>query len=355
MWHESHLEFDADGNVVGAPSPGTVAQLRSPEQKLTLDTSGSGPVLIVSTSPSVAAGLPLDPAEADRGALVAFLGQVPIRCRGPIRCGDQLVPSGSHDGTAVALTPTTTGVPDVDALGVAMEDSPPPVKPKKRTGSTADSAELGEASGLLNEEGGKEHTVLCFVRWNHAVRRELRDEIDKVAAQMHGTALSVLVYLTAFVAAGLVALHSTLLVVLAADNTGRDEANTLDRHAKRLRSWIFFLGLVALVLLVSIFIIFTTAVPYRRILAGSCASCLTLLFASFGLDRKSRLYVALTFCLVVLSLCYHALLCCIALKLRREQTKPRSLVSCTPSLVRWTRRLLPVCCILGVFACVFAT
>lgn len=41
---------------------GDVVQLRSPEQKITLDTShpDCGPILVVSTSPSVAAGKPKD-------------------------------------------------------------------------------------------------------------------------------------------------------------------------------------------------------------------------------------------------------------------------------------------------------
>ena len=150
--------------ALAAPPPGSVVQLRSPEQRLTLDTSGDGPCMIVSTSPSVAAGMPVDRAVAARGAFVAFLGQVPVRVRGGVDCGDALVPSGAGDGVAVAArAPGTSKVagavrgrrgarpreaarhrPDLDALGVAMEPSP--------------------------SDG--EHTIHAFVRWNHAVRRE---------------------------------------------------------------------------------------------------------------------------------------------------------------------------------------
>ena len=34
---------------------------------------------------------------------VAYCGRVPVRCRGPVSCGDVLLPSGDDDGLAVAL------------------------------------------------------------------------------------------------------------------------------------------------------------------------------------------------------------------------------------------------------------
>lgn len=348
LWDETHLAFDADGGVAETPPPGSVVQLRSPEQKLTLDTSASGPVLIVSTSPSVAAGLPVDPAVADRGALVAFLGQVPVRCRGIVKCGDQLVPSGLDDGTAVALEATAGAVPTVDALGVAMEDSP----------SSNKHADLEEGRGLLSEDS--EHVVLCFVRWNHAVRRELNLEMEKVVDQMHGTFLSVLVYATAFVAAGVVALLAALLVVRTADTTGKagsTDRGALARHDQRLRSWIYFLALLSFILLVALVAVFTTAVPHLRLLAAAGAFLLGLLsaaeIAASSNHRHSNDYTALTFLLLVCALLYHALLCFAALKLRYHQTQPKSIVTCSPTCFTWARRLLPCCCILGIFLCIF--
>ena len=77
-------------------TPGTVVRLAS--RRLTLDTRGSGPCLVTSTSPSLAAGVPYS---EEKGATCAFLGQVPVRCRGPVRCGDLLVPSGLNDGVAI--------------------------------------------------------------------------------------------------------------------------------------------------------------------------------------------------------------------------------------------------------------
>jgi len=350
LWREEHLEYDAAGRVVAAPPPGSVAQLRSPEQKLSLDTSGAGPVLIVSTSPSVAAGLPVDPDEADRGALVAFLGQVPIRCRGLVCCGDQLVPSGRHDGTAVALPPSV-GVPALDALGVAMEDTP-----RRGDDDDDDKLEAGRllAAGPADEED-EEHEILCFVRWNHAVRRELKDEMEKVVMEVHGTMTSVLVYVTALVAAGVVALDATLLVVVAADAGGaRDSTNALKRHAHRLRSWLYFLGLVSLVLFAALLATFSTAVPRLRLLLAAFLALLALLTAETT-ARPADIHLLLTFLLLLVSLLYHALLCTSALKLRRDQTQPNALLSCSPNVARLARRLLPCCCILAIFLCIFVT
>ena len=111
--------------------PGTVVRLVA--RKLSLDTThGSGPCLVTSTSPSLAAGVPC---ADDGGATCAFLGQVPVRCRGPVRCGDLLVPSGLSDGVAIGRRCSDRE----DALGVALESGDSP--------------------------HDMEHTVLCLVRW----------------------------------------------------------------------------------------------------------------------------------------------------------------------------------------------
>lgn len=350
QWDDRHLDFAANGDVVGSPPPGTVTQLRSPEQKLTLDTTGgAGPVLIVSTSPSVAAGIPVDPRQADHGALVAFLGQVPVRCRGIVRCGDQLVPSGLGDGTAVAFSADDYQFPQfVDALGVAMEDSPT-VKNEKEKMKEEDAMERGEGEGLLCDE--KEHTILCFVRWNHAVRRELKDEMGKVVIQMHGTMLSVLVYATAFVSAGVVALLFMLLIIFTADKTSGDaDRSVLERHGKRLRSWILFLGLVALFCLLALVFTFTTAIPYLKLLSVSGLVVISFRIACAETGDNATL----TAFLILFALLYHALLCFSALKLRRDQTKPNSCVTCSPTCLTWARRIFPCCCIIAIFFCIFA-
>ena len=128
--------------------PGTVVQLR--EKRLSLDTSGRGPCLVVSSTPAVAAGLP-EGAEKEKGALVAFIGQTPVRCRGRVDAGDALVPSGLHDGTAVALpvflsSKGSKSFPD--AIGIALESN-------------------GFADDDTSDDNSDETIILTFVRWNH--------------------------------------------------------------------------------------------------------------------------------------------------------------------------------------------
>ena len=131
------------------PPPGSVVCLDLRTLALTLETrSQRGPCLVTSTTPSIAAGVPPADGDAACGALVAFLGQVPVRCRGAVAAGDTLVPDGNGDGFAASAN-VRAGKHDV--LGVAL--------------------------GPLPEEGG---TVLSFIRWNEAVRREVRTAMAKV-------------------------------------------------------------------------------------------------------------------------------------------------------------------------------
>mmetsp|Transcript_13147 Transcript_13147/g.15331 ORF Transcript_13147/g.15331 Transcript_13147/m.15331 type:complete len:602 (+) Transcript_13147:291-2096(+) len=123
--------------------PGMVIQLRSPQQKITLDTSGSGPHMVVSTTPSVAAGVPptVGDAEPVPGALCAFMGQVPVKVIGPVQSGELLFPSCENDGYAVVA-------------GF-----------KEYSGETVNEP-IGTAMTSCGE--GK-HTVLAFIRWQHSL------------------------------------------------------------------------------------------------------------------------------------------------------------------------------------------
>lgn len=81
------------GDVVGLMADGVGRQ-----------TAVSTRVLVVSS----AAGFVGNASEADNQehmVLVAFMGQVPVRARGPVQAGDLLVASGLNDGTAVAIAP----------------------------------------------------------------------------------------------------------------------------------------------------------------------------------------------------------------------------------------------------------
>lgn len=117
--------------------PAMVVQLRSPQQKITLDTSGEGPIMITSTSPSVAAGVPY--VGASDGALCAFLGQVPVRVKGEIQVGDFIYPSRKNDGYAVA-------------------------------GEFIDHRGEEPIGTAMTPSQSKEGIVLCFVRWRENVK-----------------------------------------------------------------------------------------------------------------------------------------------------------------------------------------
>lgn len=57
-------------------------------------------------------------------ATIAFLGQLPVKVRGPVQAGDCIVPSGLDDGSGVAWSPTpTSSHPPGPILGVAWESS----------------------------------------------------------------------------------------------------------------------------------------------------------------------------------------------------------------------------------------
>mmetsp|Transcript_15593 Transcript_15593/g.20016 ORF Transcript_15593/g.20016 Transcript_15593/m.20016 type:complete len:305 (+) Transcript_15593:436-1350(+) len=113
-----------------------VVQLKSPEQKITLNTGGDGPHLIVSTTPSIAAGVESDVP----GALCGFIGQVPVKVIGPVKCGATLFPTGGNDGRAVAGNTVQHGLHH-DPIGTAMTSC-----------------------------GDGEHTVLAFIRWQHNLK-----------------------------------------------------------------------------------------------------------------------------------------------------------------------------------------
>lgn len=69
---------------------------------VTRKTGGAHHVAVVSTHPVVLGNAPA-PERQHLHARIAFLGQVPVKVRGPVRAGMFLVPSGGDDGVAVAV------------------------------------------------------------------------------------------------------------------------------------------------------------------------------------------------------------------------------------------------------------
>jgi outer membrane lipoprotein SlyB len=88
-WHE--------GNV--APEPGSVLGLSA--GGLQYETTTADRTLVVSTAPAFVGNAPDD---VTGMLLMTFMGQVPVRVRGPVQAGDLLVASGLGDGMAVAIS-----------------------------------------------------------------------------------------------------------------------------------------------------------------------------------------------------------------------------------------------------------
>ena len=68
------------------------------------DTRGALRVMVVSTQPIVAGNAPPED-QLDQWTRVGFIGQVPVRVRGPVEAGNWVVASGERDGTGIARSP----------------------------------------------------------------------------------------------------------------------------------------------------------------------------------------------------------------------------------------------------------
>ena len=107
-WHPARVPSElpyAEGSVVGLFNG-----------EMCLSTDRADVVGVVSRRAMCVGSFP-GKEKALQGDIVAYLGQVPVRVRGPVSSGDLLVPSGLHNGLAIARSA------DADSLavvGVAM-------------------------------------------------------------------------------------------------------------------------------------------------------------------------------------------------------------------------------------------
>jgi hypothetical protein len=111
--------------------PGDVVGIQ--RGKISLTTEGADAVMALSRSPLVAGN---DPGEGRRALSerVAFMGQVAIKVRGPVKAGDLIVPSGENDGVGVAYPPRQMPLDRLDqVVGQAWEGSDEPGVKEVRT------------------------------------------------------------------------------------------------------------------------------------------------------------------------------------------------------------------------------
>ncbi len=95
-------------------------------QGITRNTTQALRLMVVSSNPIVAGNAP--PQEERNGwAPVAFVGQVPVKVRGPVQAGDFVLPSGRNDGTGVAVSPGALRADQVgQVVGRALESASGP-------------------------------------------------------------------------------------------------------------------------------------------------------------------------------------------------------------------------------------
>ncbi|MBX2928053.1 MAG: hypothetical protein KF852_09480 [Saprospiraceae bacterium] len=109
-------------NLDEGMSPGDIVGVNG--GKISKRTVGASQFLVISTNPAVLGNMPAD-GEADRFEKVAFMGQIPVKMRGPVNVGDYILPSGLNDGTGIAVAPgNLTPKQYSQIVGVAWSAAP---------------------------------------------------------------------------------------------------------------------------------------------------------------------------------------------------------------------------------------
>ncbi|MDQ7029822.1 MAG: hypothetical protein Q9O62_08615 [Ardenticatenia bacterium] len=98
-----YAEWLPKANPAEALEPGDIVGLFP--NGVSRRTDGALRVMVVSGEAIVAGNAPMDEKVRENYALVAFVGQVWVRVRGPVRVGDYILPSGKEDGTGIAVAP----------------------------------------------------------------------------------------------------------------------------------------------------------------------------------------------------------------------------------------------------------
>ena len=81
---------------------------------------------------------------------IAFVGQAPVKVRGPVRAGDYILPSGKEDGSGIAVAPSRLSGDDLGrVVGRAWESSDAPGL--KRINAVVGLASSAPDAGALTE------------------------------------------------------------------------------------------------------------------------------------------------------------------------------------------------------------
>jgi hypothetical protein len=157
--------------------------------KISKDITNANFVMVISEMPIVVANYPGDENQS-RFELVGFLGQVKVNVEGPVLPGDFLVPSGRHDGVAIALKLDSLAANQVPLLiGRALESYSEKGVGKVKTlvGFYTQADILSLYSSYLNqrvETLGQQNTALKseFDRYETKRRAQIQ-KLQKIATQ----------------------------------------------------------------------------------------------------------------------------------------------------------------------------
>jgi hypothetical protein len=148
LWSEIRFRVEHDGDVYadgsfhsgGADYAEWLPRLDSDEDfrpgevvgvfagRISHRTHGASAILVISSNPAMIGNAESAESEAREGhEIVAFLGQAPVRVRGPVQVGEVLLASQAEDGTAVAISPDELG-PDelLRVVGTSWESAEGP-------------------------------------------------------------------------------------------------------------------------------------------------------------------------------------------------------------------------------------
>jgi len=93
------------------------------EGKISHRTQGADQVMVITDQAAVLGNMPKE--ENHGYQPVSFIGQIPVRVRGPVQAGDWIVASGNHDGIGISV-PTSVITLDHQIVGRAWESSAEP-------------------------------------------------------------------------------------------------------------------------------------------------------------------------------------------------------------------------------------
>ena len=117
-----YAEFLPVANRNNQFQPGDVVGVH--DGKISHLTEGAAQVMVITDRAAVLGNMPPED-QLDEYQSVSFIGQIPVRIKGKVRAGDWIVPSGNHDGIAIAV-PATALAPDHLIVGRAWESSDEP-------------------------------------------------------------------------------------------------------------------------------------------------------------------------------------------------------------------------------------